>query len=419
MEKNAGTTPDPALEPLLDLRQASTARYRCFIRDRYGVARIHRLGPAGVVMDLDAAEDDQKTPLDVDELVAIEIRQTAAASPEGAELESGTDAALSFQSAGQVRQCDPVSGPDGPASRWRVAFRWVVPDPKTRRSMEQTIAKMVVDETERSTASVAPKSDGPQRRADATSDTSILLVVDDDPTIRMLVVHAVRPVKNTRVIEAGSITEARAAIREHQIAIVFLDVCLPDGKGPDLLEDLIARHPHAAAIVMTARPSTDLAVAAFRQHAFDFVTKPLGDLDTIRRMVAKALDIQALKRDRAALAGQLTSTVEALRQSRRELLSTIGRVAGGIVHEIDSPASALASYLALLSNDVLPQLETPSEQPPAGPLIAEIRAITTGAERSIQQILEVTESLRDLSNPVATHRDPVNLDAVVEHALKL
>lgn len=64
--------------------------------------------------------------------------------------------------------------------------------------------------------------------------------------------------------------------------IMMLDVELPDGSGLDLLAEVKQRDDKTEVIVMTAHGSSDMAVKAIDDGAFDFLTKPF---DAARLMV--------------------------------------------------------------------------------------------------------------------------------------
>ncbi len=61
-----------------------------------------------------------------------------------------------------------------------------------------------------------------------------VLVVEDDPLWRRIIRHTVSK-QDVRLVEAGSLVEAKAALDEEAFDVVFADYELPDGCGLDLL----------------------------------------------------------------------------------------------------------------------------------------------------------------------------------------
>ena len=72
----------------------------------------------------------------------------------------------------------------------------------------------------------------PSSGPDRATGRRVILVVDDEPTVRAMVLASIR-VKASRYIglEAGNALDALAAAREQQPDLVLLDVALPDHDG--------------------------------------------------------------------------------------------------------------------------------------------------------------------------------------------
>lgn len=117
-------------------------------------------------------------------------------------------------------------------------------------------------------------------------DNTTVLVVDDEPDLRTLYELTLLR-EGYRVYTAGSVQEARAQLEQRRFEILITDMRLPDGLGMELLQDLRSQGRPERAIVMTAYGSADNAVAALREGAFDYLTKPV-DLKQFRQVVASA-----------------------------------------------------------------------------------------------------------------------------------
>jgi DNA-binding NtrC family response regulator len=72
-------------------------------------------------------------------------------------------------------------------------------------------------------------------------------------------------------------------------SIVITDLMMPDVDGLTLLSALQQEMPRVPVIILTGRATVDTAVAAMRQGAYDYLTKPV-DLDRLRLLIEKALD---------------------------------------------------------------------------------------------------------------------------------
>ena len=98
-----------------------------------------------------------------------------------------------------------------------------------------------------------------------------MLVIDDDPWIRMLI-ERLLGARGYRVRTAEDGASALAALQGFA-GVVVLDVNLPDVDGSVLLRQIRVIAPDVPVILLTGRPSTDLALASIEEGAFDFVDK--------------------------------------------------------------------------------------------------------------------------------------------------
>ncbi|MEG0922515.1 MAG: sigma-54 dependent transcriptional regulator [Comamonas sp.] len=117
-------------------------------------------------------------------------------------------------------------------------------------------------------------------------ENTSVLVVDDEPDLRTLYELTLLR-EGYRVHTAGSVQEARSQLELRSFDILITDMRLPDGMGMELLQELRGQGRSERAIVITAYGSADNAVAALREGAFDYLTKPV-DLKQFRQVVASA-----------------------------------------------------------------------------------------------------------------------------------
>ena len=132
----------------------------------------------------------------------------------------------------------------------------------------------------------------------------LVLVVDDDPVQRRLVEAALAKAGHEPVCAEGG--EAALAAMEGprggDIAVVVLDLMMPDVDGLEVLARMRARGIAVPVIVQTARGSIDTAVQAMRAGAFDFVVKPAAP-ERLQAAVANAMKVEAHE-DAARRAGK-------------------------------------------------------------------------------------------------------------------
>ncbi len=99
-----------------------------------------------------------------------------------------------------------------------------------------------------------------------------VLVIDDDPWIRVLVERLL----GARGYIVRSVSDGAGAIEALGagfVGVVVLDVNLPDIDGTQLLRQIRLVAPETPVILLTGQASTDLALDSIRDGAFDFVDK--------------------------------------------------------------------------------------------------------------------------------------------------
>lgn len=116
-----------------------------------------------------------------------------------------------------------------------------------------------------------------------------VLVIDDEATLaRNIAVYLERLGWATQI--AGSAEEGLAAYGEFRPDVVLLDHNLPGQSGLEALGALRQLDPQARVVLMTGFGSIDLAVAAMKRGAADYLAKPLalGELKLLlERLIAQ------------------------------------------------------------------------------------------------------------------------------------
>jgi len=158
-------------------------------------------------------------------------------------------------------------------------------------------------------------------------EPATLLLVDDEPSnLDSLERIFAREGYKTQRAETGA--AALALLRDKPADVVLTDLMMPGMSGQELLRAVKAVAPDAEVVLMTAYGTVEAAVAAMKDGAYDFLTKPLKR-HAVLKSVAQALEKRRLvlenKQLRARLAGvsspivgqspALRSTLDIIRQA--------------------------------------------------------------------------------------------------------
>jgi two-component system, NtrC family, response regulator AtoC len=124
--------------------------------------------------------------------------------------------------------------------------------------------------------------------------TRCVLIVDDDPTIRASLADALIA-DGTQVLVADSGASALAMMEHAAPDVVLSDVRMDDIDGLALLRTLRERTPNVDIVLMTAYDDMPTVVAAMRDGAAEFLTKPL-DLHDVRAVLRRVFEDRRSRR---------------------------------------------------------------------------------------------------------------------------
>ena len=126
-----------------------------------------------------------------------------------------------------------------------------------------------------------------------------ILVVDDESEIREGL-QALLASEGYQVALAETAEAGLAALDEQPFDLLLLDVSLPDRNGLDVLKEMRRRDPYLSVILITAYGSIDMARAAFKSGAQDYITKPWSN-DELLAQVAQAVEGHRLREENVHL----------------------------------------------------------------------------------------------------------------------
>jgi diguanylate cyclase (GGDEF)-like protein/PAS domain S-box-containing protein len=134
----------------------------------------------------------------------------------------------------------------------------------------------------------------------------VVIVADDDPTMRILVAETLEP-DGVDVVEAPDGRAALEALRARTPDLVLLDVQMPGLDGFGVCEE-IRRLPRCAdlpVVMMTGREDVDAIRRAYECGATDFLTKPIPWLilsHRVRYLLRASANLAELRKSRERLA---------------------------------------------------------------------------------------------------------------------
>ncbi len=123
-----------------------------------------------------------------------------------------------------------------------------------------------------------------------------IVIIDDDEKTRLSIGEFLK-IKGYEVKEGTSIKEAREFIERSDCDVIILDAQLPDGYGPNLLQETAHTPGRPLIIMVTGFGDIEMAVEAMKNGAHDFISKPILDMERLESSLQRAGEIIKLRRE--------------------------------------------------------------------------------------------------------------------------
>ena len=130
---------------------------------------------------------------------------------------------------------------------------------------------------------------------------SYILIVDDERDIRELISDILID-EGYKTRMAGTSDAALRQISDERPAMLILDIWLKDSAmdGIDILKLVKANHPDVPVVIISGHGNIEIAVAAIKQGAFDFIEKPFN-IDQLNVVIRRAMEVSNLRSENTAL----------------------------------------------------------------------------------------------------------------------
>ena len=142
-----------------------------------------------------------------------------------------------------------------------------------------------------------------------------ILIVDDERDIRELIGDILRDEGFSTRLAANS-EECMTELNREPPSLMILDIWLKDSKmdGIDILKSVKRDTPEVPVIIISGHGNIEIAVAAIKQGAYDFIEKPFN-IDQLLVVISRAMETSRLRRENLELRRRETSASEMIGSS--------------------------------------------------------------------------------------------------------
>lgn len=190
--------------------------------------------------------------------------------------------------------------------------------------------------------------------------TTRILIIDDELWIRRALADYLE--------ECGYETEMAAHGREglekaraEQFDLVLVDLRMPYVDGLEVVTTLKQEQPEMPVVVVSGTGVLQDVISAIRRGAWDYVTKPIHDMDEIMMVVERVLERAHLIAERDRYQQELEHLTAELREALEQSQSADrakSQFLSNVSHELRTPLTSIRLYLGLLANCPVERRET-------------------------------------------------------------
>ena len=158
---------------------------------------------------------------------------------------------------------------------------------------------------------------------------SDILIVDDERDIRELISEILIDEGYTTRL-AGTADDAMREVTSQSPGLLILDIWLKDSDmdGIDILKKVKSDYPEVPVVIISGHGNIEIAVAAIKQGAYDFIEKPFN-IDQLLVVIRRAMETSRLRRENITLRKKDAPVSDLIGSSAgfRALVSQLDKVA--------------------------------------------------------------------------------------------
>jgi signal transduction histidine kinase len=289
-----------------------------------------------------------------------------------------------------------------------------------------------------------------------------LLIVEDD-TFTRTSMTAYLKAEGYEVCKACNGVEALEVMKETQADLIITDLRMPEMGGLQLLKVVKGHQPNLPVIIISGEGTMGNVIEALQHGAGDYIQKPIQDMGLLKHSIELALSHTALQRahdmyreDLEWLVEKRTKEiseknielVEMVKQRKlaeaqllqAQKLESVGQLAAGIAHEINTPTQFVSSNVDFLaesfqdlieyfkkckevqrltrSGGVKPEhfqeLEDFAEELDWEYLMEEIPLAIKQSRDGIQRIATIVTAMKEFSHPGSKSKTDTDLNKIIQ-----
>jgi signal transduction histidine kinase len=261
-----------------------------------------------------------------------------------------------------------------------------------------------------------------------------VLIVDDDPTCRTLLKKMLEKSRlrraDDRIVCVGSKQTMFEQLARSLFHVLLLDLHLPDGDGLDMVAQINRQYPNVAIIVITGENDGSAELTAMSYGAQDYLAKGSFNQTTLTKSIYFALERKKNQIQTQKTLDELAKAHTQLQKAQAQIIqsekmASIGHLAAGVAHEMNTPVGFVASNFETLrkymeklrgllslyeqlckmleknpcpqSLEKLLEIRHYRQEKKIDFILADIQDLFAESEEGLQRVTSIIQNLRDFS----------------------
>ena len=278
-----------------------------------------------------------------------------------------------------------------------------------------------------------------------------ILMAEDDVIVRRSTAVYLQN-RDYRVLEADNGRQALELFRAEHPDLVLSDLRLPEIDGMELLRIIVTESPDTPVVIVSGMGTLNDAIEAVRLGAWDYIAKPIQDMALLLHAVERALERSRLLREsrryQETLEQKIREKTAELQKQQAESfhsqkLESVGRLAAGIAHEINTPTQYVGSNIEFLDEafaDIRELVEVLTDQLAAAGeqdlcpelagaieekldeidwpyLLEEIPRALSQSRDGVHRVTSIVRAMKEFSHPGSREKTLTDLNNIIENTV--
>ena len=299
--------------------------------------------------------------------------------------------------------------------------------------------------------------------ANGPDSKKTILVVEDDRVALLSISAYLNEKGGFRVITAENGLRGLELLKSEKPDLVVTDIAMPEISGIDLLKQVVEQDPDLPVIIVSGVGTMSHVIEALRMGAKDYLQKPIQDMGLLIHSIERSLahvavvkqnklyqdDLEWLVEKRTSELWEknqeLTEEINKRHETEAQLLQahkleSVGQLAAGIAHEINTPTQFVSSNVDFLdesfgdlsellslfvellgklkegavADDYIAEIEDSIEEVDLEYLLEEIPTAIAQSRDGVKRVATIVSAMKEFSHPGGDTKEEVNLNQILK-----